>query len=363
MKNIVNFKIFEIVFVSIIISLCFLPGIGIFFFEDNVSFEKREKIAFNTILEKGILRKDIFSDLEVYFSDNFYLRRQIIHRYSKINNKWFGLPLVNEVLIGEDGWLFFNNKHLMKSYKNLNILDENALLMYKEKFDNFYNTLKENNISFYFFLAPNKSSIYNEFMPPYIKKINDISRAEQMSQNLNSNYFLDLTKDIKSFKKMGFLYYKNDTHWNRLGGFLGFLTFYNTFLSRDFNFSKLNINDFSIEQQNIFRKGDLDNMLGHEEEKDAIDFKIEFSDNEFNVEMINEYKHFITKNPNGEKLKVLIYRDSFFSNMYEYFSKTFFEVEFIWNFELDLDLIIKNKYDIVILECVERNVDAIEIPK
>ncbi|MCK9476403.1 MAG: hypothetical protein M0R46_10805 [Candidatus Muirbacterium halophilum] len=358
-----NFKIFEIIFVLFIIILCFLPGIGIFFFEENLSFEKREKTDFRTIINKGIFRKDIFSDIEIYFSDNFYLRKKIIDRYSKINYRCFGMPPVDKVLIGEDGWLFYKHENIVKSYKNLNILDENELLLYKEKFNDFYNKLKENDTYFYFFLTPNKSSIYNEYMPSYIKKVNDISRAEQMSQNLSSNYFLDLTKEIKFNKKMGLMYYKNDTHWNNLGGFIGFLKFYNTFFVRDFGYKTLNIDDFSIKQINVFRNGDLDSMLGQENEKETIDFDIKYSDNVFITKKIDGDKHFITRNTNGKKLKVLIYRDSFFCYIYELFSKTFFEVEYISSHIIDLDFIKKNNYDIVIVQCVERNVDSIELLK
>ncbi|MCK9224361.1 MAG: hypothetical protein M0Q02_04710, partial [Candidatus Muirbacterium halophilum] len=161
----------------------------------------------------------------------------------------------------------------------------------------------------------------------------------------------------------GLMYYKNDTHWNNLGGFIGFLKFYNTFFVRDFGYKTLNIDDFSIKQINVFRNGDLDSMLGQENEKETIDFDIKYSDNVFITKKIDGDKHFITRNTNGKKLKVLIYRDSFFCYIYELFSKTFFEVEYISSHIIDLDFIKKNNYDIVIVQCVERNVDSIELLK
>jgi len=161
-------------------------------------------------------------------------------------------------------------------------------------------------------------------------------------------------------KKKGILYYKNDTHWDEQGAFIGYLSLMGRIKD---DFPKLNIlkkSYFNL-QAVAHPIGDLSNMLGLD--KDNYGYY-----NSFVPKKNYSFKYLknkgvdgvITKSP--KKLKILIFRDSFTSAMTPYISETFGNVEYVWdhNFNNFQDKIIKEKPDIVIHEIVERYIGVLQ---
>lgn len=117
----------------------------------------------------------------------------------------------DEVILGRDGFLFF--AETMPDYLGEPI-DIEAI---SEKIKAYSDALKESGIGFTFLCAPNKNSIYPEYMPYYalagensLPLLNE--RLEAMSINV-----VDAHDVLIKNKPEGLMYHRTDSHWNAMG--------------------------------------------------------------------------------------------------------------------------------------------------
>ena len=83
--------------------------------------------------------------------------------------------------------------------------------------------LESRGISFIFTVAPNKSSIYGEYMPNRYLVTGEKSNAEKLYALLDAEGFdyVNLTRVLLAAKDKQ-IYFKLDTHWNNNGVLLGY---------------------------------------------------------------------------------------------------------------------------------------------
>ena len=77
-------------------------------------------------------------------------------------------------------------------------------------------------------IAPNKNSIYPEYMPGWVKLVSKQTRLDQLSGLLADEPGLEYVDGrllLRPQKNTGPLYYRTDTHWTPLGAFYGLSTF------------------------------------------------------------------------------------------------------------------------------------------
>jgi hypothetical protein len=131
---------------------------------------------------------------------------------------------------GKDDWLFLGNYHdnTVAKLKLAIKPDEFSLNEVKETFSSISSTANNFGIKTFFILAPNKSSIYPEYLPdeivPSAKKYSSFF-LEKLKEIPNLTVY-DPTNDLIAAKnKEGFLYWKTNTHWNNKGSYLTFIGF------------------------------------------------------------------------------------------------------------------------------------------
>lgn len=159
-------------------------------------------------------------------------------------------------------------------------------------------------------------------------------------------------------KKEGLLYYKNDTHWNQFGAYVGYRALMDV-IQKDFpKLQILNLTDFDKTPRTNAR-GDLSQMLNLPATKYEEDTYITL-----NLKRKPSYKYIKNEGPKGvatssiRKLpRTLVFRDSFFTSLEPYVSESLGDTEYIWTPKYkDLNKIIEYKPDIVIIEVVERSI-------
>ena len=95
---------------------------------------------------------------------------------------------------------------------------ENGISFYS-KMQNF---CKDRNIEFFALCAPNKSKVYSQYMPPSICK-GDVSRNDilfEACKNAGINIIYPKAELIEASRN-NIVYYPYDSHWNRLGAYVG----------------------------------------------------------------------------------------------------------------------------------------------
>ncbi len=353
-------KIFIFVFFAIIVAPTFQSNFK--WVKPAVNLEQRT-LAKNPQFE---FSKTYSKNYEAYFGDNFGFRNHLINWGGSYRTKLFRSSMHSDLVkFGKEDWLFYNrlSGRIFGSYTNTNLKTKDTLQKIVAKWEQNKKRYDEKGAKYFLTFWPNKHTIYPEFLPNTMKaQIKDtISRVDQILQYLEEKKSPVVLFDSRPFlmeaKKTYQVYHKFDTHWNDYGAFVG----YQNFLIS--NFEELGIRpkekkDFDIEWSN-FEKGGLIKMLGVKNDgyfkEMAPTFQLKNKKNQIEFLTIDGFPKQTKRTRNkycGNKLKVLVFRDSFTTKLIQFLSLHFYEVTYIWGHgERYVD---KLKPDIIIEGYVER---------
>ena len=202
-------KLESIIAVTISIIAVFL---GVFFFvNEKKDFSENEnryladfpKYSFDA-LESG----RYVEGLEDYLTDHFPLR-DLMMSFKTTTYKILGIREINEVYIGEDGYLI----EQFKEVKNI------------DKISNIINKF-QNKIGFQasVMLVPTSVSINEDKLPNYAINENQIETINNFYDKLNTTN-IDVSKSLLENKDKYPLYYKLDHHWTSFGAYVAYLEY------------------------------------------------------------------------------------------------------------------------------------------
>ncbi len=163
--------------------------------------------------------------MESYINDSFGLRSLLVSA-----NSWLRLQIgasgSSLVLAGRDGWLFLNNK---KALRDLRGLVENDAKMVDRWFclmEERRAWLEARGIGFWVVFAPNKHTIYREYLPAYLTVVKDNTMhdlmVEECSRRGSQLQMIDLRPVLLAAKREHRVYHRTDSHWNHMGAFLAY---------------------------------------------------------------------------------------------------------------------------------------------
>jgi len=132
-------------------------------------------------------------------------------------------------ILGKRDWYFYAGDESEKYYTGDNLLTDEEMKEWKEAFEELKAELDKRGAELVILLAPNKEQMYPEYMPTTYNVKTQNKRADlfyqYMQQNSDVKYYY-LKEDLEQVKLMFDPYYKQDTHWNYVGGFVGTMKFY-----------------------------------------------------------------------------------------------------------------------------------------
>ena len=327
-------------FYIIVIFLCFLilPRIiYICFYEyfDHENYENRNFSKYPDINSNFFNYPKVY---EEYFNDYLPFRNEFVQLNSIIDYYIFGNLLSKRALLGIDGWLFLKDSNTIEKYMCV----ENSYFSYdelkiaKDNIVDIANRLKEYNIDFIFMICPDKNVIYSEYLPFYIHKKHIANSTEQFINYMKENTDIKIIypkNELLKYKYKYNLYYKLDTHWNNLGGYIGYKKLMNAIGIDVFDLEKLVIKKYKT--YNGF--GDINRFANL--------LTLQFSDYDYNINYSNFSNFYQEKYTN-----ISIIHDSFMGYMMKYIDKSFNKVTYSTIDNINID---KNS-DIVVFETVER---------
>ncbi|MBB6454562.1 hypothetical protein HNQ94_003051 [Salirhabdus euzebyi] len=361
-----NSSLLPFAFIVILIIPSFVTIIGI---DSNLSSVEKRDLAAKPKLN---LREETYTDYirkyETYINDNFGFRDKLIKWNNVIKVKYLKTSPINRVLIGKDGWLFYNDEGVTEDYRGVNHFDDIELETIKSNLEERKKWLEAQGIKFYITVAPNKHTIYPEYLPSNIKKHKEESRLDQLINYLEYNSdidIIDLRKTLIKNKGEENLYRKNDTHWNDLGAFYAYSEIVNV-IGEDFeNIKPLSIGKYSLNYSS--GGGDLAFMLSMNdillEERINLDptFKSAVKDIEIDKSIYPNPNRLVVKGNESisNSYKLLMFRDSFSNALIPYLSENFSSSIYVWDYAFNTDIIQHEKPDIVIHELAERYLHAL----
>jgi len=280
------------------------------------------------------------------------------------------VAIQGDVIVGQDGWYYYAKEQIIDDYRGVIPLTDNQLSEIKNKLVEKRDWLKEQGIDFYILISPNKSSIYPEYLPETINKVNDQTRFDQVVGYLRDKTdlkIIDPRPALLKAKNDNLVYEITGTHWNEYGGFIAYQELIRAISQQFTSIIPLNIDDFMVEEQTA-GGSDLAIMLSIQSYVQdtlinlkpktpplATDDKFLFDDPNPNPAMPLVAK----KVDNPELPKALIFRDSFMKRLVPFLSENFSRSSYVWTYEMIPEIIEVEKPDIVIYEFVERKIEEV----
>ncbi len=300
---------------------------------------------------------DFPKEYEEYYNDHVPFREPLIRLDSYFSYYVLNKSPTDEVVVGSDGWLFLEES--VQDYKNSNAYTEEQLLELAEKFETTSSYLAQQDIEFYIMLAPNKNTIYGEYMPDGYLVEDSVGKTQQLVDYITKNTSVNIIYEPDAFaeyKDDYQLYYKKDSHWNGLGGYIGFKS-----LAEAMGFSLPELEDAGY---SVTGSGPADLLTtmgitnGNHEAAYTVDVlpNIETSlisdeDNDVKVN-IKQYE-----SSSGNDKRLLMFRDSFGTELVPYMSKLYSESVFVWENKFDMSYVWEYNPDVVVYSLVERATD------
>jgi len=162
-------------------------------------------------------------NFQYYFNDNFGLRDAMIRiKHQIMMNVFKTSPTPTRVVLGQDGWMYSIEKNDFEDFLGLNPVSEEKLLSLENEINQKLQPENNKNIKLYFLIAPDKETVYPEYLPGYEKGLDTQRRFRDFYQRLqldNGIKAINVLDALISAKAMDRVYYKTDSHWNYFGAY------------------------------------------------------------------------------------------------------------------------------------------------
>ena len=335
-------KVLQISFITLILAMGLVLSVGILICGPSQPGANEKLSATPALHDKDGNWNDTFlKDTATWFSDHFFLRQELISLNNRVSAILFQTSGEDSVILGKDGWLYFDST--LDDYTGQNPMSDKELSAAAHNLEMMVAYCKAQDKDFLFIIAPNKNSLYPQFMPDY-GIVSTEHDAQKLLSRLNSTPVIDLFSAYANEDEI--LYFKTDSHWNSKGAALA-ADLINEAFGKDSNYygsSYSCTDDYT---------GDLYTMLypalSGKESQPHYNGKLDFrytskSTQPDSITLLTE---------SAKSGSLLVYRDSFGNLLYPYLADSYGSVRFSRSTSYDLTL----DADHVVIELVERNLD------
>ncbi len=202
--------------------------------------------------------------IESYYDDHFGFRNSLI----RLNNRLRLITGSNlhdtPVIVGKDEWVYINaGGGLLDDRRAVRLYTDAELEEYGKQLVQRRDLLAALGIPYLYVLAPDKHSVYPEFLPDRIRRAREVDRTDQLMNHLETRTdldVLDLRKVLLPAKREQTLYSSNGSHWNDYGAYLAYVAIQNRVAERFPAVAPLPLDAFEVAPQR--RRGDVARMLG-----------------------------------------------------------------------------------------------------
>lgn len=251
------------IFIPLIWSLPGVHNINTRRFEDMEKRSPNDYPALPGTFEETARFPEAFEEA---FNDRFGFRRDLITAYKLFMYKLFNVSTnTGNVVIGRDGWLFLGNDYFETFNRHAGhtppTAQEADRVVRAEQLKQRW--LMRRGIAYLFAVAPDKYSIFPEYLPDYVRSTEHdvlLDLVVQRAKELNLP-FLDLRPALLEAKaRYGELAYtRTDSHWSTLGAFYAYKSIVEKLAELTGPLKSLSLEDM---EQSIGPAYNLEGLLG-----------------------------------------------------------------------------------------------------
>lgn len=334
--------------------------------------EKRKMAEMPTLDGSFTSLREFPAKFSKYYDDNFGLREALIGWHNHAKGMLLHLSPARNAIIGKQGWLFLGDGNIVADYRATHPFTSEELERWRIVLEGKRNWLAAQGIRYLFVVAPDKHSIYPEFMPDHINRVGKETCLDQLVAYLKAHSdvdILDLRPALRQVKDTSRVFHKTDTHWNEQGAYIAYQEIMKRLSRVDPSLASLSISEFRYVEETT-EGHDLASMMG---------LRSVFRE---------ENVHLVPKNPNcareakisldpryswpeytpdhapyareceRSRRRAVFFQDSFGTALVPFFSEHFSRTVYIWDYpgyEVMNSAIRQERPDIVIEERVERH--------
>lgn len=153
-------------------------------------------------------------------------RHPLLTSLSFLKLEILGGSITPKVDIGKKGWLFLKqeepDRNTIEQSLGIQQYSPLELKQWTLLFQQRRSWAEKRSIGYVLVFAPNKASVYPEFLRSHYKNKKQVSSTEHLKAQLDSIYLIDLGEHLRQNKNQGRLFQRTDTHWNDFGAFLAY---------------------------------------------------------------------------------------------------------------------------------------------
>jgi len=299
------------------------------------------------------------------YIEKFPFRDRMIRTANVIKMAVFKESPLDSVLLGRDGWLFYPREMDLEDWLGLGHYPPEELAHMVALMQERQAWLAARGADMLVVIAPNKATIYGEFLPPHLHKLNPTTRLDQLSEAMAQSGipFLDLRKPLNEAKTVRRTYWKTDTHWNGWGAFTGSAAIVDALRQRFPALPPLREEDYRLTESDT-PGGDLAEKLFLEDtmREQALNMIPLAPDRAKPAEgkgykdpaEIKSRAMVIRETGDATLPKAVFFRDSFSTAAIPFLAERFQRSVFLWEHRFQPHIVEAEKPDVVIFEAVER---------
>ena len=296
---------------------------------------------------------------EAFFNDHLGFRGRLTFFRNVLMVEGLKTSPVDDVLLGDDGWLFFGAEEELAVYQRTARLGESARQRLEHHLRVVNDWFSEQGIAFLVVVAPNKSTVYPEYMPRRFDREAGPSITDTFMTVARAagTVTLDLREPFLKHKEDRRLFLRWDTHWNDEGALLACESILAALKELGHGGRALPDRSQWVREEEV-RQCDLTIMLGINSVRSEVYERISVPGL-----AVADLVEGAGTAQNGRMLyrtgdhslpDIVMYRDSFAVALLPYVAPFAESLEAIWRFDMDPGHIQTRKPDVVILEFVER---------
>lgn len=335
-----------IAYTVVVFALLLFPSAGLLFVgpSDSTNAEKRDLAELPSLRnEDGTTNLAYLGGLGDWFEDHFAGRTALVTANSLLKEATLGSTYGDEVVIGQDGHLFFRGT--LDDYFRRDLMSQRELFIAAHNLKMIEDYSRARGAEFLFVLTANKNTLYPQYMPANYLEGEGESNAEALIAWLDEAgvSYVDMHEVLRG---RGDLYYRRDSHWTQEGALYGYEAIMDA----------LGLPAFADEEavwNTEEHAGDLDQMLlpdGYSLET-APRRMVHWT---YTGDGTPEDQTLNTDCPDGTGI-LMMYRDSFGAALIPYLSETFRNCRYTQIWPCIMNDVDQTHADVVILEKVERN--------
>ena len=311
-----------------------------------------------------------------YFDDHFGFRQQLIRAHAWVSFRVLGVSPSPTVIKGRDGWLFYADDSALEDYESVTPFDAGDLAAWRDNLVAIRDALRTRGAEYVFVIAPDKHVIYPEYMPATIHRRHAQYRLDQLLDYLRAHSDLrvvDLRGPLIDGKTRERLFHLTDTHWNDRGAFIGSNEILraaapagvrpdprDAFAATAHRRPGMDLTEM-LSASELFTETSLD-LTPRVPRRARLLEPADLREGYEVARVVTEVDDTQGRpSASGDRLpRAVVFRDSFGTGLIPFLSEHFSRAVYLWQSNVDMDVVAREKPAIVIHEIVGRRLQTLD---